>query len=74
MAVYGGSEIYEQINKLKNGVDIVVGTPGRLIDLLNRDVLNLSHLETLCLDEADEMMKQGFQPDIEKIFSYIVKN
>jgi len=66
-AVYGGQPYAPQINQLKRGVDIVVGTPGRLIDLMNRGVLDLSQLRTLVLDEADEMLSMGFIEDIETI-------
>ena len=66
--VYGGSDINYQIETIKSGVDIIVATPGRLIDLLNRGVIKLNKLKTICLDEADEMLKQGFQIDVEKIF------
>jgi superfamily II DNA/RNA helicase len=48
-----------------------VGTPGRLIDMMNREAFNLGHLTTLCIDEADEMLKMGFQEDIERIFGFI---
>ena len=51
------------------GVDIVVGTPGRLIDLANRRALDLSHVHALVLDEADEMLDLGFLPDVEKLLS-----
>lgn len=68
-AVFGGSNIDRQIKSLKNNPQILVGTPGRLIDLLNRKKLNLSNLKTLVLDEADEMLDMGFRPDIEKIIA-----
>ena len=55
------------------GLDIVVGTPGRLIDFLDRGVIDLSDLEATCLDEADEMLKQGFKEDIERIFDHVHK-
>jgi ATP-dependent RNA helicase DeaD len=67
LAVYGGQPYAPQINQLKRGVDIVVGTPGRLLDLLKRKVLDLSQLRTLVLDEADEMLSMGFIEDIEAI-------
>ena len=66
-AVYGGQPYAPQINQLKRGVDIVVGTPGRLLDLMKRGVLDLSQLRTLVLDEADEMLSMGFIEDIESI-------
>lgn len=67
LAVYGGQPIYQQIKDLKRGVDIVVGTPGRVMDMINRKVLDLSHLEYFVLDEADEMLKMGFIEEIESI-------
>ena len=68
LAVYGGSNIDQQIKKLKSGVDIVVGTPGRVMDLMKRDVLKIHDLEFFVLDEADEMLNMGFLEDIEFIF------
>jgi len=67
--VYGGAGYEPQIEALTNGVDVVVGTPGRLIDLANRKVLDLSHVHALVLDEADEMLDLGFLPDVEKLVS-----
>jgi ATP-dependent RNA helicase DeaD len=67
LAVYGGQPYGPQINSLKRGVDIVVGTPGRLNDLLDRSVLVLSDVKTVVLDEADEMLNMGFIEDVEKI-------
>jgi ATP-dependent RNA helicase DeaD len=69
LAVYGGQPYGPQINQLKRGVDVVVGTPGRLLDLLKRGVLDLSELKTLVLDEADEMLSMGFIEDIEAILA-----
>lgn len=69
LAVYGGQAYGPQINKLNRGVDIVVGTPGRLIDLINKKVLDISHVHTVVLDEADEMLSMGFVEDIETILS-----
>lgn len=65
--VYGGQSIELQIRQLKKGVDIVVGTPGRVQDLIDRKVLKLDKLEYFILDEADEMLNMGFVEDIEKI-------
>lgn len=67
LAVYGGQAYDRQIRSLRRGVDIVVGTPGRLIDLMKRNVLDLSHVRTVVLDEADEMLSMGFVEDIETI-------
>lgn len=69
LAVYGGAPYIRQINELRRGVDIVVGTPGRLIDLMDRGVLDLSAVRTVVLDEADEMLSMGFIEDIETILS-----
>ena len=67
LAVYGGQPYGPQIGGLKRGTDVVVGTPGRLIDLLERKVLDLSGVKTLVLDEADEMLNMGFIEDVETI-------
>ncbi|KAL8088447.1 DEAD-box ATP-dependent RNA helicase 53-like [Apium graveolens] len=67
LCVYGGAPIHPQSNALKNGVDIVVGTPGRVIDLIKRGALNLSEVQFMVLDEADEMLKFGFVDDVEMI-------
>lgn len=66
--VYGGASIVEQLRTLRNGVEIVVGTPGRVIDHLERRSLDLSKIEYFILDEADEMLNMGFIEDIEAIF------
>ncbi|MFC1925432.1 DEAD/DEAH box helicase [Chloroflexota bacterium] len=71
LAVYGGQSYNLQINPLRRGVDIVVGTPGRLIDLINKRELNLSCVSTVVLDEADEMLSMGFIDDIEEILSTV---
>lgn len=67
VAVYGGASIGMQIRDLKRGVQIVVATPGRLIDLIERKAINLDEIEYVVLDEADEMLNMGFQEDIEFI-------
>ncbi len=67
LAVYGGQPYGPQISKLNRGVDIVVGTPGRLLDLIERNALNIKHVRTVVLDEADEMLNMGFIEDVEKI-------
>ncbi|HEY3343310.1 MAG TPA: DEAD/DEAH box helicase [Anaerolineaceae bacterium] len=69
LAVYGGQAYGPQISQLRRGVDIVVGTPGRMLDLMKRDVLELGAIRTLVLDEADEMLSMGFIEDIETILS-----
>ena len=70
LAVYGGTPIGAQIRELKRGVQIVVATPGRLIDLIERKAINLEKIKYVVLDEADEMLNMGFQDDIE----FILKN
>jgi len=69
LAVYGGQPYGPQINQLKRGVDVVVGTPGRIIDLLERKVLDLSMIKSVVLDEADEMLNMGFIEPVEEILS-----
>ena len=73
-SVYGGSSIEKQIKALKSGAHIVVGTPGRLLDLIKRKALKLQYIETLILDEADEMLNMGFLEDIEAIISRVPDN
>lgn len=68
--IYGGQAIDQQLRKLKKGVHIVVGTPGRVIDHLKRKTLKLHNIEHLILDEADEMLNMGFIDDIEKIMKH----
>ena len=70
-SVYGGSSIEKQIKALRSGAHIVVGTPGRLLDLIKRKALKLDHVETLILDEADEMLNMGFLEDIEAIINRV---
>ncbi|XP_064952390.1 DEAD-box ATP-dependent RNA helicase 53-like [Musa acuminata AAA Group] len=67
LCVYGGSPISQQMRALNSGVDVVVGTPGRIIDLLNRGALNLSEIQFVVLDEADQMLNVGFAEDVERI-------
>ena len=69
LAVYGGQPYAPQINSLRRGVDVIVGTPGRLIDLMEREVLDLSAVKTVVLDEADEMLNMGFIEDVETILA-----
>ena len=73
-SVYGGSSIEKQIKALRSGAHIVVGTPGRLLDLIKRKALKIDHVETLILDEADEMLNMGFLEDIEAIISRVPEN
>ena len=67
--IYGGASIEEQLRRLRRGVDIVVGTPGRVLDHIRRTSLDLSQISHLVLDEADEMLNMGFIEDIESIMS-----
>lgn len=67
LPIYGGQEIYKQIKNLKTGVQIVVGTPGRVMDHMRRHTLKMDHVHTVVLDEADEMLNMGFREDIETI-------
>ncbi|QCI26817.1 DEAD/DEAH box helicase [Buchnera aphidicola (Thelaxes californica)] len=73
LALYGGQRYELQLKALKKGPQIVVGTPGRLLDHLNRKTLNLSHLYSLVIDEADEMLRMGFIEDVETIMRSIPK-
>ncbi|WP_309061337.1 DEAD/DEAH box helicase [Streptomyces sp.] len=70
-AIYGGRAYEPQVEALKKGVDVVVGTPGRLLDLAGQKKLNLNHVRALVLDEADEMLDLGFLPDVEKIINLL---
>ncbi|QOV35786.1 DEAD/DEAH box helicase [Streptomyces ferrugineus] len=70
-AIYGGRAYEPQVEALKKGVDVVVGTPGRLLDLAGQKKLNLKHVKCLVLDEADEMLDLGFLPDVEKIIDML---
>ncbi|MDT9680830.1 DEAD/DEAH box helicase [Streptomyces sp. TRM76323] len=71
LAIYGGRAYEPQVEALQKGVDVVVGTPGRLLDLAGQKKLDLSHIRTLVLDEADEMLDLGFLPDVEKIINML---
>ena len=71
LPVYGGQEIFHQIKALKGGVQIVVGTPGRVMDHLRRKTLRTDNLKMLVLDEADEMLNMGFREDIETILQQV---
>ena len=73
-AVFGGSSIEKQISTIKRGVHIVSATPGRLVDLINRNKIDLSHIETLVLDEADEMLNMGFREELDAIIDQTPKN
>ncbi|MCF7833054.1 MAG: DEAD/DEAH box helicase, partial [Candidatus Marinimicrobia bacterium] len=74
MPIYGGQSIDQQLRRLKKGVEIVVGTPGRVIDHLKRKTLNLKNIQHLVLDEADEMLNMGFIEDMEEIMKHTNPN
>ncbi|HEX6159252.1 MAG TPA: DEAD/DEAH box helicase [Thermoanaerobaculia bacterium] len=69
LPIYGGAPIYHQLKRLERGVHVVVGTPGRLIDMLDRGALQLGDVKVVVLDEADEMLKMGFLEEVEKILA-----
>ena len=71
LAIYGGSDFRSQIHALKRGVDVVVGTPGRVMDHMRQGTLNTSGLRSLVLDEADEMLRMGFIDDVEWILEQL---
>jgi ATP-dependent RNA helicase DeaD len=73
VAVYGGASIMDQIRKIKQGAQIIVATPGRLIDLIDRQAIKLETILFTVLDEADEMLNMGFQEDIDQILSHTPK-
>ncbi|HIP31475.1 MAG TPA: DEAD/DEAH box helicase, partial [Crocinitomicaceae bacterium] len=72
-AVYGGEHIDKQIKALARTTHIVVATPGRLIDLVNKKALDLSNVKTVILDEADEMLSMGFKKELDEILSFLPK-
>ena len=74
LPVYGGSSIESQIRTLRTGVNVIVATPGRLIDLIKRGVVKLDDVTTVVLDEADEMLNMGFLDSIEEILSHVPEN
>lgn len=71
LPVYGGQEINKQIRSLKGGAQIIVGTPGRVMDHLRRRTIRCDHVNTIVLDEADEMLNMGFREDIETVLEYM---
>ena len=74
LPIYGGQPIERQIRALNRGAQIIIGTPGRMLDHLNRRTLSLDDIKTVILDEADEMLNMGFRPDIEKILNRISRD
>ena len=73
LSVYGGASIENQIRAIKRGVDVIIATPGRALDLIRRKALNLSAVKTVVLDEADEMLDMGFAEDLEAILEAVPK-
>lgn len=71
LPIYGGQDISRQIRSLKGGIQIIVGTPGRVMDHLRRKTIRCDEVETIVLDEADEMLNMGFREDIETVLGYI---
>ena len=69
LPIYGGQDIVKQIRSLKNGTQLVIGTPGRVMDHMRRKTVKMDHIHTVVLDEADEMLNMGFRDDIETILS-----
>jgi ATP-dependent RNA helicase DeaD len=74
VAIYGGSNIQEQAKSIKRGAQIIVATPGRMLDMLRRKYVNISKIDFCVLDEADEMLNMGFYNDIKSYFSKNSKN
>lgn len=71
LCVYGGVDIFRQIQTLRGGCEVVIATPGRLKDLIERGEMNLSSLQTIILDETDQMLDIGFKDDIERIIKQV---
>src|SRR5699024_2680129 len=69
--IFGGVSQVKQVQQLKEGVDVLIATPGRLLDLLNQGHVNLKHIQHLVLDEADNMLDMGFINDIKKVLKSI---
>jgi ATP-dependent RNA helicase RhlE len=73
-ALFGGIKQHSQVRKLEKGVDVLIATPGRLLDLMQQGFISLKHIETLILDEADNMLNMGFINDIKKVLKTIPTN
>src|SRR5918912_357463 len=71
VAVYGGASMGDQLDRLKKGAEIVVGTPGRIYDHIRRGTLDLSSVMVSCLDEADEMLNMGFFEEVTRILDHL---
>ncbi|WP_392486550.1 DEAD/DEAH box helicase [Haloimpatiens sp. FM7315] len=74
LAAYGGKDIGSQLKKLKKNIHLIIATPGRLLDHIKRNTINLKHLKTLVLDEADQLLLMGFKNEIHEIISYTPKS
>lgn len=72
LTVYGGVPIDDQIRELRRGVDLFVGTTGRVLDHIERGNINFSSVKSVVIDEADQMLKLGFKEDVEKVFFYFL--
>ncbi|OII71028.1 DEAD DEAH box helicase family protein [Cryptosporidium andersoni] len=73
VSIYGGSPEYPQIQEVKKGVDIIVGCPGRVLDFIERNILNVSKINVLILDEADKMLEMGFKEYVDKVIDFVKK-
>lgn len=73
MTVYGGVSVDDQARELRRGIDIFVGTTGRVLDHIERGNIDFSQIRTVILDEADQMLKLGFKEDVERVSGKIVK-
>ena len=71
MVVYGGAEVRTQLKEIENGCDMLVATPGRLVDLMERGRISLASVRFLILDEADRMLDMGFEPQIRRIVEQV---
>ena len=74
VAIYGGASITEQSKKIKKGAQIIVATPGRILDMIKREIINISKIEYCVLDEADEMLNMGFYEEMKNILSFTPKD
>ena len=70
LPIYGGQDIVKQIRSLKDGTQIIIGTPGRVMDHMRRKTVKFDHVHTVVMDEADEMLNMGFCEDMETILSH----
>ena len=70
-ACVGGTSIQDEFKAFKSGIHVVVGTPGRVLDMMKRDVLKTDYFKMFIMDEADEMLSRGFKPQIQEIFKFL---